>query len=83
MTCPRRAQRLWLVISIALLWLTAVGAATLDPPFGDQGPHTSFQPASLSAPVRGWITLILQLLKGQPLSYGYFHPYPWLPLPDP
>lgn len=83
MTCPHRAERLWLVISIALFWLTAVGQAALDPPAVEQASPPDSQPQSLSAPVRGWITLILQLLKGQPLSYGYFHPYPWLPLPDP
>ena len=29
MTCPQRAERLWLVIRIALLWLTALGDAAL------------------------------------------------------
>jgi hypothetical protein len=73
MTCPQRAERLWLVMSIALLWLTAVGDAVL--PLLHQTP-TSSAKRPLSAPVQGWITLILTLLKGQPLPYGYFNSYP-------
>jgi len=80
MTCPQRAERLWLVISIALLWLTAVGDAAHDIIFHEQR-HPQCQ-RTLSAPVHGWITLILQLLKGERLTYGYFSPYPWLILPD-
>jgi hypothetical protein len=81
-TCPQRAERLWLVISIALLWLTAVGAAALTLPSW-QSLHLA-RPTTriLSAPVLGWIHLILALLQRQPLPFGHFNPYPWLPLPE-
>ena len=82
MTDSQRAERLWLVISIALLWLTAVGEAAhpLIPAFSRR--HSSACTDSLSAPVRGWITLILTLLRGHPLPYGSFNAYPWVPPPD-
>jgi hypothetical protein len=83
MICPQRAARLWLVISIALLWLTALGdAATNWSQCASLG-HARPQARSLSAPMLGWIEFILTLLKGASLNYGYFNPYPWLPLPEP
>jgi hypothetical protein len=83
MTCPQRAERLWLVMSIALLWLTALGdqAATLTQ--WQSLRRARPQARLLSAPLLGWIDLILTLLKGEPLSYGSFNPYPWLPLSEP
>ena len=82
MTCPQRAERLWLVMSIALLWLTAVGDATSTLPQWHSLSHGSASKRILSAPVCGWIQLILTLLKGNPLPYGHFIPYPWLPKPE-
>jgi len=82
MTCPQRAERLWLVISIALLWLSAVGDAASDAPQWQSLKQARPQARLLSAPVLGWIDLILTLLKGKPLSYGYLNPYPWLPIPE-
>lgn len=80
MTDPKRAERLWLVMSIALLWLTAVGDAHMPP--------ISFDPANpspkrkLSAPLQGWIEVIVALLSGKQLPYGSLHSYSWPPLPD-
>lgn len=82
MTCPQRAERLWLVISIALLWLTALGDEASDMPQWQSLKLARTQTRLLSVPVLGWIDLILTLLKGQPLSYGYLNPYPWLPIPE-
>ena len=82
MTCPQRAERLWLVISIALLWLTAVGDAASNLPQWETLRQARPQARILSAPVLGWIELIVSLLNGQPLAYGYLNPYPWLPLPE-
>jgi hypothetical protein len=82
MTCPRRAERLWLVISIALLWVTAVGVAASDLPCWQSLQQARPQRRILSAPLLGWIDLIISLLKGQPLSYGYLNPCPWLPIPE-
>jgi hypothetical protein len=83
MTCPQRAERLWLVISIALLWLTALGDAASNLPHWTGLRHARSQKRILSTPVLGWIDFILTLLKGRPLTYGHFNPYPWLPLPEP
>lgn len=82
MTCPQRAERLWLVISIALLWLTAVGDAASDMPHWQSLQQARPNQRILSAPLLGWIDIIISILKGQPLSYGYLNPYPWLPIPE-
>ena len=79
MTDPKRAERLWLVISIALLWLTAVGDSQMPTLHGQR---TGTPKRRLSAPVQGWITLILSLLRGEPLPYGHLNPYPWDPIPE-
>ena len=82
MSCPQRAERLWLVISIALLCLTAVGNAASNAPHWLSLQQARPQARILSAPLLGCIDLILTLLKGQPLTFGYLNPYPWLPLPE-
>jgi hypothetical protein len=82
MTCSQRAERLWLVIAIALLWLTAVGEAAADLPQWQSLQQARPQQRILSAPLLGWIDLIISILNGQPLTYGYLNPYPWLPLPE-
>lgn len=80
MTDPKRAERLWLVMSIALLWLTAVGDAQMPPISLD--PANPSPKRTLSAPLQGWIDLIIALLSGKPLPYGSLHSYSWPPLPD-
>lgn len=82
MTCPKRAERLWLVISIALLWLTALGDAAAPAPRWHSLRQARPTSRILSAPLLGWIDFILSLLQRDPLSFGALHPYPWLPLPD-
>jgi Transposase DDE domain len=82
MTCPQRVERLWLVISIALLCLIAIGDEASDTPQWQSLKLARPQTRLLSVPVLGWIDLILKLLKSEPLSYGYFNPYPWLPIPE-
>lgn len=82
MTCPRRAERLWLVIAIALLWVTAVGEAASALPQWQSLQQARPQQRILSAPLLGWIDLIISILKGESLTYGYLNPYPWLPLPE-
>jgi hypothetical protein len=82
MTCPQRAERLWLVISIALLWLTCLGEAASDAPQWHSLSHARPKARILSAPLLGWIDLIVRLLQGQGLTFGYLNPYPWLPLPE-
>ena len=61
MTCPQRAERLWLVMSIALTLLTALGDTT--PTLAG----VSRQQCGLSAPLFGRIRWLVALLKQQPL----------------
>ena len=82
MTCPQRAQRLWLVMSIALLWLTALGEETFYAIDWRSPRRARGQKRSLSAPVQGWITFIVRILRGKPLSFGFFPDY-LIPIPDP
>lgn len=82
MTAPHRAERLWLVISISLLWLTALGDHALTLPAWDSLRRARSHARILSAPLLGKIVLLITLLNRQPLDYGAFSPYPWLPIPD-
>ncbi|GAB5492518.1 MAG: hypothetical protein Phog2KO_27330 [Phototrophicaceae bacterium] len=77
MTDPQRAERLWLVISIGLLWLTSVGESAFDVLHWQVLNATQTQSKRLSAPILGWIQLIVSLLKAQPFPRGYLQPYPW------
>lgn len=77
MTDPQRAERLWLVISIGLLWLTSVGETAFEALQWQALSATPTQHRRLSAPVLGWIQLMVALLKGQPFPSGYLQPYPW------
>ena len=78
MTCPQRAERLWLVITIALLWLSALGDAAATLPRWHSLHRARPTCPILSAPILGWIDLILALLHHHPIPYGHFNPYPWL-----
>lgn len=83
MTCPKRAERLWLVLSIALLWLTSIGQQALDDPRWACLRATNTQHRRLSAPVLGWIVRLIALCKQQTLPSGYLNPYPWHSIPEP
>ncbi len=70
MRCPQRAERLWLVLSIALLVLTAWGD-TLPTLAG-----VTRQQCGLSAPVFGLVAWIAALLRQTPLPQPTsFSPY--------
>lgn len=70
MRCPKRVERLWFVMSIALLLLTALGDAT--PTLAG----VTRQQCGLSAPLFGRIRWLVALLKNQPLpSLITFSPY--------
>lgn len=81
MKCPKRAERLWLVISIALLFLTCLGEAASDDPHWKDLQSPSTRHKLFSASLLGWIETLVALLEGYPLSSGYLKPYSWLPLP--
>jgi hypothetical protein len=82
MTCPKRAERLWLVMSISLFWLTTIGDTALASHHWYSLAQARPDSRILSAPVLGWIELILSLLQQRPIQHGQLQLYPWLPLPD-
>ena len=99
MTDPRRAQRLWLAVSVATLWLLSVGgeaeAAAEDTvfPFPDivdclgqstdaSGTKPRIQRKAsklrlVSIFRRGWVTILVSLIRHDPLPLGRFIPEPW------
>ena len=83
MQCTKRAERLWLVISIALLWLLLRGHTTLDDPAWESFYAERSDTRILSVVLVGYIQLLVQMLKGTPVSQGTLKPYNWIPLPDP
>lgn len=80
--CPQRAERLWLVMSIALLWLVAVGEETLDTLAYGSSRRGQRQKRTLSALVQGWSSLIARALRGEPFSFGSLPDY-LVSVPDP
>ncbi len=89
MTDPRRAARLWLALAVATLWVVSVGGeadATLPVSSLDALPEAHVarrrttgrsRPRLLSCFRRGLLTILVALLKGQPLPFGRFLPEPW------
>jgi Transposase DDE domain len=88
---PERADRLWLAIAVATLWLLRVGGsaracetAPAEPmPFeqGQQCCHHVSQISSVFA--RGQKTILMALLKHRRLPLGQWLPQPWPHLPRP
>jgi hypothetical protein len=93
MTDPARAARLWLALAVASLWVVTLGsqletgptAACPDLPdlrawltqVFPTGPRRSFRLFRL-----GWLWLLVQLVKGQPLPLPHqLLPEPWPELP--
>jgi hypothetical protein len=75
---PQRAERLWLIMSIAQFYLLAYGELDTDELDLDS---VSFVATSLSRLTRGWIHFILALIDAQPLSQPVPFRYPSLSLP--
>lgn len=76
MTDPARAERLWLAMAVATLWVVSLGSEPLlaDTPAGFG--WRSVDPA-LSCFRRGWLTLLALLLSDQGVPWGVFRPLPW------
>jgi len=72
MTDPARVERLWLVLAVALLWLVRVGAQA-QAHWHDR----SSIAASLSCATLGWLTLLVNALRHEPLSLACFLPHDW------
>jgi Transposase DDE domain len=86
---PARAERHWLVMAVATLWVVSVGgesdatqaASTLDAlPANHSARRLCKQrkkPRKISCFARGMMLLTLALLQGEMLLTGQFVPFPW------
>jgi hypothetical protein len=89
MTDPERAARLWLVISLATLWLVSVGGEA-----DSEAPESACDPLATALPIQkrqrratrlrqvgvfrqGLIRLVLAMLDHAPLPFARFIPEPW------
>lgn len=78
MTDPRRAERLWLAIAVATLWVVSVGgaaeaalpASTLDPLPSTRSKRA--QPRLLSCFRSGLFSILANLLNHRPLPFAAF-----------
>ena len=89
MTDPERAERLWLAVAVATLWLLSVGGQAED-----SIPESTFldvtaalqqrkrqrkatQLRLVSIFRRGWCTILVTMFRQAPLPLGVFAPEPW------
>jgi hypothetical protein len=89
MTDPARAERLWLAIALATLWVVSVGGeadANLPVSSLEALPETHIarckgrggsRPRMLSCFARGLLTIVAALIRGDGLLLGRFVPEPW------
>ena len=90
---PARAARLWLAVAVATLWLLSVGgAADATIPVSTLLDVTALCPRRprtrratrlrlVSVFRQGWITLLVALLRQEPVPQGCFVPEPWPAVP--
>ena len=93
MTHPARAARLWL--AVATLWLVSVGGAAEDTIASStvldvtemvgrqRRQRRATRRRLVSVFQRGWITILVALLRHDPLPTGWLIPEPWPALPAP
>jgi hypothetical protein len=86
---PRRAERVWLALALATLWVVSIGSAAeaaLPAPARTSLPQTHIarrtvsgqpQPRRLSCFHRGRLLLLAALSTGQELPLMQLHPEPW------
>jgi hypothetical protein len=91
MTKASRIERLWLAMSVATLWVVALGGVAEDhlpassfdvlplTHVARRRPRRVSQPRLLGCFKRGILTLITSLLAQHPLPHAYFCPEPWSP----
>lgn len=89
MVDPARAERLWLAIAVATVWVLSVGGeadATLPGSGWEALPPTHIarctatarsRPRLLSCFARGWLGILGALIRGEGLLIGRFVPEPW------
>jgi Transposase DDE domain len=88
-TDPARAERLWLAVAVATLWLVRVGGAAdaalatgtladLTPAFtAARRPRRATQARLVGVFRRGWVLILVALLDHAPLPLGALVPEPW------
>jgi hypothetical protein len=86
---PARAERLWLAIAVATLWVVSVGGEAeerLPVSSLEELPELHIarrrasgraRPRLLSCFRRGVLTVLVAMLKGEPVPLGRFRPEPW------
>ena len=93
MTDPQRAARLWLAVAVATLWLLSVGGAAEETipettlldvtailsTLRRQRRATRLRLVSIFR--RGWVLILVALLRQLPLPLGAFLPEPWPAVP--
>lgn len=78
---PDRAERYWLAMSVAMLWMVSLGG---EPEISSDAqlisdrtsPSKPTSACSVSCFLNGLLTVLAQLLKGQSLSFGRLFPFP-------
>ena len=95
MTHPARAARLWLAVAVATLWLVSVGGAAEDAIVGStvldvtalvvpqRRQRRATRLRAVSVFRRGWSTILVALLRQEPLPTSRLIPEPWPALPNP
>ena len=79
---PDRAERHWLAMSVAMLWMLTIGGeqemnqpqSLLENSFSASCSTTP--PPLISCFLNGLLTVLAQLLNGQPISFGRLFPLP-------
>lgn len=91
MSDPRRAERLWLALAVATLWLVRVGGAD---EVGEGRPLPALEVVSgwcrpqarrwrlVSVFARGWVVILVALLEPGRLPWGRMLPEPWPVVPS-
>jgi Transposase DDE domain len=94
MTDPARAERLWLALAVATLWLQRVGGAeeqaeapVAEPAWGVLTQARQERPRTrrwrlLSVLQRGWVAIMVALLNHARLPLGRWLPEPWPVVPE-
>src|SRR5579859_2307789 len=92
---PARAERLWLAIAVATVWVLSVGGqadASVPVSSLEDLPPTHIarrtasgrsRPRMLSCFARGLLTIVAALIRGEGLVLGRFLPEPWPSTPTP
>jgi hypothetical protein len=81
---PARASRLWLVISVSMIWIVSVGGevdesipASTVPDITENGYPVRIRRRQMSVCRLGWITILASLIRHDELPFGRFLPELW------